>query len=66
MPQNHQKLIVSYQKPHRPISKDTVARWLKQVLRPAGIDTPTFGAHYTRVASTGGKQKQVAILKNYG
>ena len=46
--QDHHKLLVSYQKPHKSISKDTVARWLKQELKLAGIDTSTFGAHSTR------------------
>ena len=52
MRQEHQKLLVSYQKPHKAISKDTVARWLKQELKLEGIDTSTFGAHSTRAAST--------------
>ena len=52
MRHNHHKLLVSYQKPHKSISKDNVARWLKQELKLAGIDTSTFGAHSTRAAST--------------
>ena len=52
MRQDHQKLLVSYQKPHKAISKDTLARWLKQELKLAGIDTSIFGAHSTRAAST--------------
>ena len=52
MRQDHQKLLVNYQKPHKAISKDTVGRWLKQELKLAGIDTSTFGAHSTRAAST--------------
>lgn len=47
-----QKLLISYQKPHKAISKDTVGRWLKMVLKCAGIDTAIFGAHSTRAAST--------------
>lgn len=50
--QDHQKLLVSYQKPHKAISKDTVARWLKKELKLAGINTSIFGAHSTRAAST--------------
>jgi len=41
MRHGHQKLLVSYQKPHRPVSKDTVSRWLKHELKLAGIDTAT-------------------------
>jgi hypothetical protein len=45
-------LLVSYQKSHNAISKDTVGRWLKLLLRNAGIDTTIFGVHSTRAAST--------------
>ena len=46
------QLFISYQKPYKPISKDTLARWLRDVLNRAGIDTEIFGAHSTRAAST--------------
>ena len=52
MRHDHHKLLVSYQKPHRPVSKDTVSRWLKMELKLAGKDTSTFSAHSTRAAST--------------
>ena len=46
------KLLLSYMKPHKHISKDTLARWLKDVLQRAGVDTQQYGAHSTRSAST--------------
>lgn len=46
------KLFISYVKPHKAVSKDTIARWLKEVLQQSGIDTSVFGAHSTRSAST--------------
>ena len=46
------KLLLSHQKPHKHVSKDTLARWLRDVLSKAGVDTQQFGAHSTRVAST--------------
>jgi len=58
MRHDHQKLLVSYQKPHRPVSKDTVSRWLKHELKLAGIDTSTFGAHSRRAASTSATRAQ--------
>ena len=48
----HTQLLISYQKPHKPVSTDTIARWLKTVLEKAGIDTNIFHAHSTRAAST--------------
>ena len=46
------KLLLSHQKPHKHVSKDTLARWLTVVLNKAGVDTQQFGAHSTRAAST--------------
>ena len=39
-------------KPFRPASKDTVTRWLKDVMKLSGIDTGIFAAHSIRGAST--------------
>ena len=47
----HTQLLLSCLKPHLPISKDTLARWIRDVLHKAGVDTQ-FGAHSTRSAST--------------
>ncbi|MES9902005.1 MAG: tyrosine-type recombinase/integrase [Sedimenticola sp.] len=44
-------LFISFQKPHRHASTDTLSRWLKSVLRSAGIDTTMFKGHSTRAAS---------------
>lgn len=38
-------LLISFRKPHNPVSTTTVARWMKEVLSLAGIDTETFSAH---------------------
>jgi hypothetical protein len=48
----HTQLLISYVKPNRPVSKDTVARWVKEVLTSSGIDTNVYGAHSSRAAST--------------
>jgi integrase len=44
--------LISFQKPYKAVSADTVSRWLKKVLELAGIDTKKFGAHSTRSALT--------------
>ena len=46
------QLLLSYQKPHHPVTKDTLARWLRDILNKSGLDTELFGAHSTRSAST--------------
>ena len=46
------QLLVSFVKPHKAVSKDTIGRWTKSVLASDRIDTSQFGAHGTRAAST--------------
>ena len=43
-------LFISFQKPHKNVSTDTLARWIKLVMKNAGINTTTFKAHSTRSA----------------
>lgn len=45
-------LFISYKKPYHRVSKDTLSRWIKTVLKNAGIDTQRFKAHSTRAAAT--------------
>ena len=49
---NHNKLLLSYVAPHLPVSAATTARWVKQTLADAGINTTLFTPHSTRAAST--------------
>ena len=41
----------SYGKLHNPITAPTLSRWLRMVLKNAGIDTDIFKAHSVRGAS---------------
>jgi hypothetical protein len=43
------QLLLSFVKP---VSKDTIARWIKMVLKLAGIDITKYSAHSSRAAST--------------
>ena len=47
-----QGLFVTFVKPHKHVSRDTISRWIKWVLEMAGIDVSRFSAHSTRSAST--------------
>ena len=49
---DNSQLLISFIKPHNPVSKDTVARWIKEVLRDAGIDTNIYSSHSSRAAAT--------------
>ena len=45
------KLFISFVKPHKVVSKETLSRWVKIVLGRSGIDIKHFKAHSTRAAS---------------
>ena len=45
------QLFVSYSKPHKAVSRDTISRWVKTVLLSVGIDTKKFRPHSTRAAA---------------
>ena len=46
-----EKLLLSFIKPHNPISSSSVARWIVTLLKLAGVDTDTFKSHSVRSAS---------------
>ncbi|KAJ8018834.1 hypothetical protein HOLleu_42962 [Holothuria leucospilota] len=45
-------VFISFLKPYRKVCSATIARWIKDILRLAGVDTGVFTAHSTRGAST--------------
>jgi integrase len=47
----HSLLLLSYNKPLKPITNSTVARWVKSTLKESGIDTSQFSAHSSRSAA---------------
>ena len=50
--QSESKFLISYVKPHKAIKPCTLARWLRNMLTLAGIDTSVFKPHSTRGAAT--------------
>jgi len=57
-----QQLLVSYQKPYKKVSRDTISRWIRTVMQLSGLDLTVFKAHSTRAASTSAaKRAQVPI-----
>ena len=49
---SYSALLLSYVRPHKPISRDTLSRWTLSILRMAGVDTSKFKSHSIRGAST--------------
>ncbi|KZS05432.1 Uncharacterized protein APZ42_031378 [Daphnia magna] len=48
---NEGSLLIALVVPHKPVTANTVSRWIKSVLGRAGVDTANFGAHSTRSAA---------------
>ncbi|KAJ3641431.1 hypothetical protein Zmor_027938 [Zophobas morio] len=45
-------LFIQTRKPHNRASRDTISRWIKEILFEAGVDTDLFTTHSTRHAAT--------------
>jgi len=45
-------LFISFSKPHKAVSSQTIGRWIRLSLKECGINTSFFSAHSTRHAST--------------
>ena len=63
-------LIISYGKPHKPVSPETISRWTKDEHLKARIDISVFKAHSCRSASSGqarnaGVSVSEILLKKY-
>ena len=58
----HTQLLISFSKPHKPVTRDTISRWLKNVLDAAGIDTSVFTAYSIRSASTSAAKAKGASM----
>ena len=46
------QLFLSYNKPFEPVSRETIARWIRFVMLKAGLDVSMFTPHSIRAAST--------------
>ena len=51
-PDSTTRLFLSYTKPHRPVSRDTISRWVRTTMAAAGLDTNLYKPHSTRAASS--------------
>ncbi|KAJ3646296.1 hypothetical protein Zmor_023888 [Zophobas morio] len=51
-PTDSDAMWVSFRPPHRPVEKETLSRWIKEILKEVGVDVGVFTAHSTRHAST--------------
>ena len=52
VPSTEKAFFVTYGKPHHAATKDTLARWIKDVLSQSGVDTTVFNPHSCHSASS--------------
>ena len=59
------KLLLSYIKPHNPITSSSITRWIMSMLDLAEIDTKTFKAHSCASASSGLTTNQIMNVADW-
>lgn len=52
------RLFLTFRRPHKHATTQTISRWLKQTMHESGIDTSVFSAHSTRHASSSRAHRQ--------
>ena len=56
-------LFLTFAKPYHHASKDTLSRWVKEILRLSGIDTSTYGPHSVRAAASSAAKRGGASVQ---
>lgn len=57
-----EQLFFTHATPHRPASRDTISRWVKEVMSSANINTNIFKAHSCRAAAaSAAKHRNISI-----
>lgn len=46
------RLFIRFIKPHSPVSRDTISRWVKSTMQSAGVDVSIFSPHSVRSSAT--------------
>jgi hypothetical protein len=57
------QMILTFKRPYKPASPNTISRWIKCVLQQAGVDVETFSAGSIRSASTSKARQQGAPIQ---
>ena len=58
------ELFISINRPHGPVTVDTIRRWVLKVLKASGVNTSLFKAHSTRSASASAAFRKKVSLKS--
>jgi hypothetical protein len=55
-------LLISFVKPHRAVSGDTIRRWILDIMKGSGVNTNVFKAHSTRGAATSAALRNKVLI----
>jgi site-specific recombinase XerD len=58
-------LFLSYIQPYKPVSSASLARWIKSLLKLAGIDTGIFSAHFLKGAATSAAFNRGVLFRKF-
>lgn len=56
------QLLISYVQPYKPVSRDTITRWVRCTIALAGINVTKYSAHSTRAASVSAAKRDSVNL----
>ena len=60
-PSKPNKLLLSYIRPHKPISGASLSRWLTDITSRAGIDTNIIKAHSVRASASAAYERGASL-----
>lgn len=61
---NNKCLFISYVKPYKRVSRDTISRWLRTVMFSAGIDCSKYKPHSIRSAATSKEKSKMVPVQS--
>ena len=69
-PVTEERLFLSFKKPHKNVTAETISRWAQRTMETAGLDTNIFKNHSTRSATVSAVKKNgicdAIIMKTVG
>ena len=60
----HPELFIGTIKPHSPVTRDTISRWCRSLMKQAGIDITKYTTHSSRSAASSFAKEKGVPLKN--
>ena len=59
------QLLISFQKSHKAVSRNTISRWIRIVMQMSAINLAVYKAHSTRAASVSAAHRRRYLFKRF-